>query len=84
MRDLLKSGALAAFVWLAAQSPGAEAIAAGFGCSRLTTSVERMICADPKLSAMDRTLGRRFDETLTLSLDPAALRADEQWQSGPA
>jgi uncharacterized protein len=75
---LLKNGALAAFVWLAAQSPGAEAIAAGFGCSRLTTSVELMICADPKLSAMDRTLGRRFDETLTLSLDPAALRADEQ------
>jgi hypothetical protein len=74
----MKSGAQAAFAWLALQAPAADAIAASFGCNRLTTSVERMICVDPKLSAMDRALGRRFDETLTLSLDPAALRADEQ------
>jgi len=79
----MKSGALAAVVWLAVQAPGADAIAASFACSRLTTSVERMICADPKLSAMDRALGQRFDETLALSLDPAALRADEKlWLAG--
>jgi uncharacterized protein len=80
---LIRSGAAAAFVFLAVQAPGAEAIAASFGCSRLTTSVERMICADPKLSAMDRALGRRFDEALTLSPDPAALRAEEKlWLAG--
>jgi uncharacterized protein len=80
---LTKSGALAAFVWLAVQAPGAEAIAVSFECSRLTTSVERMICADPKLSAMDRARGRRFEAALALSLDPAALRADEKlWLAG--
>ncbi len=80
---MLTSGAQAAFAWLALQAPGADAIAASFGCNRLTTSVERMICVDPKLSAMDRALGRRFDEALTLSLDPAALRADEKlWLAG--
>jgi len=81
LRGSTKSGALAALAWLALQAPAADA--ASFACSRLTTSVAQAICGDPKLSAMDRALGRRFDEALPLSLDPAALRADEKlWLAG--
>ncbi|HEY3778203.1 MAG TPA: hypothetical protein VGL35_09100 [Rhizomicrobium sp.] len=41
--------------------------------------MERTVCSNPKLSAMDDRLGERFSSALALSPDPAPLR-DEQRQ----
>ncbi|WP_158814086.1 lysozyme inhibitor LprI family protein [Methylocapsa sp. S129] len=71
------AAALMALVW--AIMPGAAA-AASFDCGRATTPIERRICADPGLSAADSQLGQDFDAALTLSLDPAGLRASQtEW-----
>jgi len=62
-----------------ALTPGA-ATAASFDCGRATAPIEKRICADPGLSAADSQLGRDFDAALTLSLDPAGLRAGQtEW-----
>jgi uncharacterized protein len=56
--------------------PG-PARAASFSCAKASTPIERSICADPALSALDDQLGDAFNAALVLSLDPTSLRADE-------
>ena len=56
----------------------ASAEAASFDCHRAASSMEHMVCNDPKLSALDDQLGATYADMLALSLDPAALRDDER------
>jgi uncharacterized protein len=58
----------------------AAAQGASFDCTRAATDNEHVICADPKLSAMDDELARQYAAALAQSLDPAMLRAEQsEW-----
>ena len=63
----------------AASQPAPEPSAGpSFDCTRATSQVNRMICASPKLSGADRSLGETFNTVLNQGgVDAAALRADE-------
>jgi uncharacterized protein len=52
-----------------------SAHAASFDCKKAATSVERQICADPKLSAMDEQLGRLYRDALRTGPKPELLTA---------
>lgn len=68
--------AVAALACLAFGATGA-ARAASFDCARPASSVQRTICADAKLSAVDSDLQHGFEAALSLSFDPAELRSQQ-------
>ena len=62
---------LAAALLLPTAVPTAHA--ASFDCKKAGTSVERMICANPKLSSMDEKLGKAYREALATGPKPELL-----------
>jgi uncharacterized protein len=52
-----------------------SAHAASFDCAKAGTSVERQICADKKLSAMDDKLDKVYREALATGPKPELLRS---------
>ena len=42
---------------------------ASFDCAKATTKVEKMICADPELSALDENLSKAFKEAMSATND---------------
>jgi len=54
------------------------AAAASFDCAKAASAMERTICADPALSALDEQLAARFSAALAASLDPGDLRAEQR------
>jgi uncharacterized protein len=56
------------------------ASAATFDCAKALTLVEKAICSDKELSAMDDQLGRLYQAALTSATDGAALKtAQKAW-----
>ncbi|MFZ6874064.1 lysozyme inhibitor LprI family protein [Undibacterium sp. Di27W] len=65
---------------LACTSITLSAAAASFDCDRAATAVEKAICADPALSALDDQLGVLYGELLKLAKDRAAIsRMQHEW-----
>ncbi|MFZ6743635.1 lysozyme inhibitor LprI family protein [Undibacterium sp. JH2W] len=65
---------------LACTSITLSATAASFDCDRAATAVEKTICADPALSALDEQLGVQYGELLKLAKDRAAVsRMQHEW-----
>jgi hypothetical protein len=56
----------------------AKAQGAGFDCSKATTRIEKMICADAELSKIDEELSSAYNEALKKAADPAALKREQQ------
>ena len=54
------------------------AFAASFDCGKAQTGVERLICTNPRLSALDDELATAYKDALGLAPDPAALKKEEQ------
>lgn len=52
--------------------------AASFDCARAGTSIEKMICADPELSALDGTLALHYKKALEASRSPTVLREQQR------
>jgi uncharacterized protein YecT (DUF1311 family) len=56
----------------------ARAAAPSFDCAKVTSAVNKLICASPELSALDAKLARDFDSTrFQAGIDAKALRAEE-------
>lgn len=53
--------------------------AAGFDCAKATTRVEKMICADPRLSERDGRLAALFQENLDTSTDESLRASQRAW-----
>ncbi|HTY26122.1 MAG TPA: lysozyme inhibitor LprI family protein, partial [Desulfomonilaceae bacterium] len=51
--------------------------AASFDCSRATTPVEKLICADDGLSQLDESLSKTYKEVLLSAPDPAGLKQEQ-------
>jgi uncharacterized protein len=49
-----------------------------FDCAAAHSAIERMICADPELSAFDNAMGNEFAAALTVVPRPVALRAEQR------
>ncbi len=72
--------ALAALTLCTLLRPPLPVQAASFDCAAASSRVERMICADPALSAADNGLGTVFAEAMSVSPHPQAVRAEQrQW-----
>jgi len=54
------------------------ASAANFDCTKATTPVERVVCANPALSAADDRLAERFAAAMARTLDPQTLRREQR------
>lgn len=52
--------------------------AAGFNCSKATTSVEKTLCADPRLSKLDDELTANYHAAMGKTIDASALRASQR------
>ncbi|MBF0185430.1 MAG: DUF1311 domain-containing protein [Magnetococcales bacterium] len=53
---------------------------AGFDCRKASSAVEKMICADQRLAALDAELSARYKEAVRSVADPEALqRAQRSW-----
>jgi hypothetical protein len=59
----------------------AERVSPSFDCAKARSITERLICADPELSRLDRDLGRLYARAREASPNPAAFRrdSDAQW-----
>jgi uncharacterized protein YecT (DUF1311 family) len=55
------------------------AAAAGFDCAKAGTRVERMICAQPALSALDDQLGKAYDAARRSGHRPTLLAEQREW-----
>lgn len=64
--------------WLLALVAG-QAGAAGFDCARAGTAVERMICAQPALSALDDQLAKAYDAARRSGRHPGLLAQQRDW-----
>jgi len=54
---------------------------ASFDCAKASSNVEKMICADPELSALDDNLSKVFKETIQLELYKEEIKKDQKiWQ----
>ncbi len=74
----LPSTMLAAILGAALPALAAAADGPSFDCTRVTSLVNRTICASPELSARDRDLAAHFDALLAQpGTDGAALRREE-------
>lgn len=70
-------GLIVAF--LALLSPVATQ-AASFNCAKVSTKVEKMICADPELSRLDEELAQAYSEALKKNLDAEAFKQQQlEW-----
>lgn len=83
----MTSAALAAAVWLGLAAGPAEAQAKGaaFDCAKATGQVEKLICADQGLSALDRKLDGVYKAALAKAKDGTdkTLRAEQRgWVEG--
>lgn len=60
----------------------APGIRPSFDCARARSSAERIICADPELSRLDRELGRLHARAKAAAPDPVAFKRqnDEEWR----
>lgn len=82
MRDykrnsLIKIAACSLFGWTLLIDAGH---AASFDCSKASTKVEKMICADAELSKLDEKLARVYKSALAYVIDPATLKIEQgQW-----
>lgn len=64
--------------WLLLMLLGADrALAAGFDCAKAATAVERSICKDAALSALDDRLGPAYLTALARSDDPESVKSDQ-------
>jgi hypothetical protein len=65
----------------AQRSEPAERVAPSFDCARARSTSEKIICADPELSRLDRDLGRLHARARDAAPDPAAFKrqSDAQW-----
>lgn len=52
-------------------------LGASFDCAKATTKVEKMICADPELSALDENLSKTFKEALKATEDKEQLKKEQ-------
>lgn len=61
--------------------PPAERVSPSFDCDKARSTPEKLICADPELSRLDRDLGRLYARARQAAPDPAAFRrhSDAQW-----
>jgi uncharacterized protein YecT (DUF1311 family) len=67
-----------AFLIVLSAAHTASAAAPSFDCAKVTSAVNRMICASPELSALDAKLARDFDNTkFQGGIAAKALRAEE-------
>jgi len=58
----------------------AHAVSAGFDCGKSITAVEKMICADPQLFALDGRLASLYRRSLVVAADQDTLRrAQRNW-----
>ncbi|WP_428634637.1 lysozyme inhibitor LprI family protein [Sedimenticola sp.] len=57
--------------------PG-TACSASFDCSKASTKVEKMICADPELSKLDEKLGKTYSAALNKTPDLLALKQQQR------
>lgn len=55
------------------------AYAASFDCSKASTTVERMICANPELSKLDEDLNVRYKAELLKSTEPDLVRQKQRY-----
>jgi uncharacterized protein len=56
--------------------------AATFDCDKASTSVEKVICSDTRLTNLDDQLGRRYKDALAASSNSGALKAEQKaWLS---
>jgi len=77
MRIAIKAGM---FLFLLSLIITASAQAASFECSQSTTKVEKIICADAKLSKLDEELHRVYKEALKQSIEPEELeKRQKSW-----
>lgn len=54
------------------------ALAAGFDCKRATIDVEKLICSNEQLSALDESLNRQFREAVERADDRSSLVKDQK------
>lgn len=54
-----------------------DAVAASFDCSKASTTVEELVCSDPKLSALDERLASLYRTALASTQDKSTLK-DQQ------
>ncbi|MFZ2890517.1 lysozyme inhibitor LprI family protein [Sulfuricurvum sp.] len=52
---------------------------ASFDCAKATSKVEKMICADPELSALDENLSKAFKEALTVTDEKEHLKEEQYY-----
>lgn len=56
---------------------------ASFPCGKATTKVERLICSDPRLSAIDEEMADRYREALANTNNPARVKREQRdWLNG--
>ena len=56
--------------------------AATLDCDKASTSVEKVICSDTRLTNLDDQLGRRYKDALAASSNSGALKAEQKaWLS---
>jgi uncharacterized protein len=60
--------------------PGGKSSAASFDCRKAATDIERRVCAEPALSALDEKLDRAYREALDAAADKETIRrAQREW-----
>ena len=85
---LRRAWRLAAALFVAVSGAGSPVAAApagpSFDCARVTSTVNRLVCATPELAALDRKLSDDFNNTLHQGgVDSKAIRAaEDRWLSG--
>jgi aspartyl protease family protein len=56
---------------------------ASFSCSKATTKVEKLICADPGLSSMDEEMYYRYQDALASAYSPESVKREQrEWLNG--
>jgi uncharacterized protein YecT (DUF1311 family) len=60
------------------EAPPPSVAAPGFDCGKASTMVEKMICADPRLSALDAKLAQSYKVSLASAADPQTLRSEQR------
>ena len=70
----------------AAQAPvptGGQAAAPGFDCTQVTGEIEKAVCSDGELSALDHQLADTYAQALAKAADKATLQASQRgWIKG--
>jgi uncharacterized protein len=78
--DCSALGRIAVAVFLCA---GASARGASFDCRKAATTVEKLVCSEPRLSALDEELAATWAAARKLPGDAAALKAAQKaWMQG--